>query len=357
MKPYDLNKSLDTPRSSKKDEDNSLTQKAAANIVRAQIDNIYAKQDNESIPLESTNQDYLKKYHSAWQTYYQKYYEGYYTEHVKKQVAKLTSKQKESRSDEQIMEDLKNDLFSKIKKKSKKIRRSRHFIPILAGFIAILILGVLQYNQIIIANVVSFISPGDISPQNIIIDPNTDVKVDSAPKLIIPKINIDVPVVYDIGNDYDSQMEGMKNGVAHFSIPGANSHPGQIGNTVISGHSSNDLFDTGDYKFIFAQLEKLVIGDTIYAHYDSIRYTYSVTKIETVNPTDVAKLASYSKKPLLTLVTCTPLGTSRFRLLVTAEQISPNPDNADPSPISTSTESSDSIPGETKTLIEKLLNF
>lgn len=361
MKPNKQNDTLATSTQSGQLNDHQLSQKAAAGIVRTQIENIYAKQvDEKTTRADITTQEYLRKYHSAWQDYYQKYYESYYTEHVKKQIEKLKStepKVVEKRSDEEIMEDLKRDLFTKIKKSSKKIRRSRHFIPIFAGVFAVLIFLFLQYNQIVTANIISFVSPGNISTQNIIIDPNTDVVVGPEPRLIIPKINVDVPVIYDIGNDYDSQMDAMTKGVAHFAIPGADSHPGQIGNTVLSGHSSNDLFDIGDYKFIFAQLDKLTTGDTIYLNYQSIRYTYSVTSKETVNPTDVNKVTVETTKPLLTLITCTPLGTSRYRLLVKAEQISPDPSKARQVTVTDSTKATESIPGNTKSVFERLFNI
>ena len=160
----------------------------------------------------------------------------------------------------------------------------------------------------------AYVSPGNIDPQNIVIDPNTVIAVGPEPRLIIPKINVDVPVLYDVGSDFDSQMAAMSKGVAHFAIPGASSHPGQIGNTVIAGHSSNDLLDSGDYKFIFAQLDKLVVGDTIYANYGSKRYTYTVTNKEVVKPNQVDKLTYATTKPILTLITCTPVGLSLIHI-------------------------------------------
>lgn len=99
--------------------------------------------------------------------------------------------------------------------------------------------------------------------------------------------------------------------------------PGQIGNLVISGHSAGDIYSSNPYKFIFSGLERLENGDLIYVNYNSIRYTYRMTKSEVVEPNNVAALIYATDKPMLTLITCTPLGTSRFRLLITAEQISP----------------------------------
>ena len=56
-----------------------------------------------------------------------------------------------------------------------------------------------------------------------------------------------------------------------------------------------------------------------------------------VEPTDVQALVNIANDnegvPMITLITCTPLGTSRYRLLVYAEQINPSYENAvTPSP-------------------------
>jgi len=373
------------------------SQKAAEQLLRNQIDSIYEKSETttsadskspESTPpqqledvnpyqrthtptsqLRQTND--LKQYHTAWQNYYQKYYEGYYTHHLNKLKQETDAKKPNSNqyfsdknilpdnnpseplSKEEAIFDMRQNLLGKVQKSANKIRKSRHFVPIVSGIIVVLIFAFLQYNRLIISNVMAYVSPGNIDPQNIVVDPNTDVQVGPDPKLIIPKINVDVPVFYDIGNDYDSQMAAMAKGVAQFAIPGASSHPGEIGNTVLSGHSSNDLLDGGDYKFIFAQLDKLNPGDTIYLNYKSIRYTYIVTKKQVVKPNDVSALVYNTNKPMLTLITCTPVGTSLNRLLVTAEQVSPDPAKA--SKIAESNvQTTKSMPGNTPSFFERL---
>ena len=236
-------------------------QEAAANVIRSQINDLFA--DEQNSPYQKTHETHVepqaeqwKQYHTAWQTYYQKYYEGYYTQHLNKAKQQLAAAEKPS-NDEAVF-DLRQKLLSKVKESATKVRKSRHFIPLLSGLVVVLIFLFLQYNRLIISNVVAYVSPGTVDIQNIVINPNAVVTVSAEPRLIIPKINVDVPVLYDVGSDYDSQMAAMAKGVAHFSIPGANSHPGEVGNTVIAGHSSNDLLDNGDYKFIFTQLDKLV---------------------------------------------------------------------------------------------------
>jgi len=319
-----------------------------------------------------------KQYHSAWQTYYQKYYEGYYAAQKAAAPAEaepvgvqpgeaigsnannffahqtdLEATTEELNTDQALFE-LRQKLLGKVQTSAKKIRGSRHFMPIAAALIVVLVFVFIQYNRVFLATVNAYVSPGSISQQNIVIDPSADTAVSSDPRLVIPKINVDVPAIYGVGNDYDSQMAAMSNGVAHFAIPGASSRPGQVGNTVLSGHSSNDLFDGGDYKFIFAQLEKMVIGDTIYANYEGKRYTYVVTKTEVVKPTEVSKLVYPTTKPVLTLITCTPLGTSLNRLLVSAEQVSPDPSEAAVAPVEDKSATDASIPGNGPTLFERL---
>jgi len=367
------------------------TQSAAANIIRSQIDSLYNEQtapEAESTTNNPYQQEHhthphpqaeqWKAYHSAWQNYYQQYYEAYYTHQQKTQSTQAApaispvqdgvqhdyfagSQQAEQDgpieiSKDQALYDLRQKLLGSVQTRAKKIRKSRHFVPIAAALVVVLIFTFLQYNRVIIGTVNAYVSPGSIDPQNIVVEPTQDVAVTPDPRLIIPKINVDVPVIYNIGYDYDSQMAAMEKGVAHFAIPGANSHPGEIGNTVLSGHSSNDLFDRGDYKFIFAQLDKLTSGDTIYVHYESKRYTYVVTKEEVVKPNEVNKLVYSTDKPVLTLITCTPLGTSRNRLLVTAEQVSPNPSSATVAPQGSGqlNAGSASLPGDSPTLLERL---
>lgn len=332
---------------------NGADRDAAANIVRGQLDALYgtstAPQSHSQTahtaqPQPSTQQDtssakqqttadpqatHMQQYHNQWQQYYQNYYERYYVGHLhnamkEQERSKLSP---EERRDEDLL-DLRQKIVSKAASSAKKARKSRHFIPILSAIIVVSIVAFLQYNELLIANVQAYISPGAIDPQNIIVDPTANTQVSADPKLIIPKINVDVPMVYGVGYDYSSQMKAMQKGVAHFAIPGANAVPGQVGNTVFAGHSSNDLFDPGDYKFIFAQLDKLSAGDPIYVNYNSVRYSYTVTKTEVVMPTQVDKLTYKTDKPILTLITCTPLGTAQKRLLVTAEQVAPDPSKA-----------------------------
>ena len=309
-----------------------------------------------------------QQYHTAWQTYYQMYYERQSAiqkansatatnqQSAQENTAIGSSETTESINQKQAMEELRSSIRSKVSESADKVRKSRHFIPAIAGFAVFMVFVVIQFNRPIVGMVMAYTAPGSIEPENIIVDPTTEVDVGPEPKMIIPKINIDAPVVYGIGPDYNSQMAAMEKGIAHFAIAGANAVPGQIGNAVFAAHSSNDAFARGDYKFIFAKNEKLVKGDLIYMNYEGKRYTYSVTTTEVVMPNEVSKVQIQTDKPMLTLISCVPLGTAEKRLLVFAEQISPNPSGADTAETSdTSTPEATNIPGQpSPTLLEKL---
>lgn len=141
-------------------------------------------------------------------------------------------------------------------------------------------------------------------------------------KIIIPKINVDVPVVYDIKTfDEDAVQEGLERGVVHY---GTTAMPGEIGNNVIVGHSSNNWWDSGEYKFAFILLDRLDDGDEIILHYNGTRYVYEVERNFVVEPTDVSVLEQ-GDDSIITLITCTPPGTSWQRLIVQAKQVTPDP--------------------------------
>ena len=323
------------------------------------VRNLHNTQERD-IPSEQ-----WKRYHAAWQNYYQKYYETYYSialEQQKNQAANIqpevVEELTESQKKERALAKFKKDISAKARQQTEKIRKSRHFVPIFSAIIVVVLFLFLQYNRLIFASVEAYVAPGNSNAVQAIYSPNSSNSVSQEPKLIIPKINVDVPVVYGVGNDNISQLRAMEKGVAHFSIPGANAVPGQNGNTVLSGHSSNDLFDKGDYKFIFAQLDKLKQGDVIYANYNGKRYTYNVTKTEVVMPNQVNRVQVGTDKPMLTLITCVPLGTAEKRLLVFAEQVSPDPNSAEkPTEQSSSENKEVTLPRNSLTFFERLFSW
>ena len=389
-----------------------LQRQAAAQIARKKVLAAYMEAAQKKASTNAVNQathmkdvatgpkissESWKRYHSAWQNYYQKYYSEYYSNAAREFVAKEQMKAMRKQAEEELIfdsaflrtkvntnnnhqfvlgtanaqgqtgNDPRDDsLRQKIRKKAtdsaRKSRRRRKFIPLIAGLTVMLTILFLQYNRLIFAPIMAYMSPGNAPNTEIeALDPTITQTISADPRLIIPKLNIDVPIRFGVG--LDGVMNAMNNGVAHYRIAGANAYPGEIGNFIITGHSAGDVYSSNPYKYIFSGLERLEDGDLIYVNYKSTRYTYKIFKKEVVEPTNVGALVISTDKPLITLVTCTPLGTSRYRLLVIGEQISPNPNDAptqqpdvtvdDGTVIDDSTE----LPANEPSFFERIWNF
>ena len=333
--------------------------------------NPYTRTMNQS-STPATHDASWQKYHTAWQTYYQQYYERYYVSQIdatrkslKKQAAQQAQKNQNSTpnngtvSQEEAVNDLRSSIRRKINDKAKKVRGSRHFMPIMAACAVMIIFLFLQYNRVLFAYVEAYVSPGATDPESIIVSPNTTKVATNESRLLIPKIAVDVPIVWDANAaDTNSLNQAMDKGIVWFNIQGANAKPGEKGNFVVSGHSSNDWTDSGNYKFIFARLEKMSAGDVVYANYNGTRYTYKITGTKVVKPTDVASLQIGNDKPYITLITCTPLGTAQNRLLVFGEQISPNPNEAKTAEQNSNTATSTKkMPANSPTFLQRIFGI
>ncbi len=95
--------------------------------------------------------------------------------------------------------------------------------------------------------------------------------------------------------------------------------PGQLGNTVVFGHSVlPQFFSSKNYLTIFSTLYKLEQGDEIILRYDKSTYKYVVEEMYEVKPTDLSVLEQHYDNKTLTLITCSPPGTYLRRLIIKA---------------------------------------
>lgn len=199
-----------------------------------------------------------------------------------------------------------------------------------------------------------FITPSRaVSNTPIIVDPNSTT-AGPEPEVIIPKINVEIPVVYDVKTiDEAAIQQGLESGVVHYPT---SPDPGQKGNVVVVGHSSNNIFNQGKYKFAFVLLNKLEAGDLFFLTKDGVRYTYKVYEKKIVAPNDVSVLGPTDKPATATLITCDPPGTSLNRLIVVGEQISPDPSGNKES-TATSAEASNVVPGNAPSLWSRITDL
>lgn len=139
--------------------------------------------------------------------------------------------------------------------------------------------------------------------------------------IFIPAINVSAPVGWRVENSASTVANELKKGTIHLA---GTALPGEVGNVFITGHSSNLPWIKSSYNSIFALLDKLVVGDIVYLKYQSNIYIYKISNTKTVSPNETSVLNS-TDQSILTLMTCTPTGTSLKRLIVTADQIYPDP--------------------------------
>lgn len=127
--------------------------------------------------------------------------------------------------------------------------------------------------------------------------------------LSIPKLKIENATVSTVGYELDKYL---------VNYPGT-AIPSDNGNAVVYGHSTlPQLFNPKDYKAIFATAYKLTVGDEVFTTVENVTYQYKIFSITVVDPSDTSVFSQTYDNSYLTLVTCTPPGTTWKRLIIKA---------------------------------------
>lgn len=356
----------------------------AADLIRAKLNSLYASEPNarqelqeaEANPHRSKHQQFmydlsrsgksLADIQVEWHNYYAKLpdqekhrvWHEFYAEHNRQRAVKQIASQvvKPEQQGPQTVGNLQNRIRKHVShqaRASKKQHLQSLMFGLAAGSVAVVLLLFGFFNERFIA---PFVTPSKtVSNTEIIIDPN-DTSVGPEPKIIIPKINVEIPVVYDEPSiAEDDVQKALEDGVLHYATT---SSPGEQGNTVIFGHSSNNIFNSGKYKFAFVLLKNLQEGDTFMLHKDGVRYVYRVFHKEVVKPTDTSVLANVKgKTAVATLITCDPPGTTINRLVVQAEQITPDPAKNTQSSAIVAEAEPEILPSNSPTLWSRLITW
>ncbi len=127
----------------------------------------------------------------------------------------------------------------------------------------------------------------------------------------IPKIGVTAPVLQVANTEDATILTALKNGVVMY--PGS-AMPGQVGSTVIVGHSSSDLPWT-KYSAIFSLLDRLQPNDIIYVTANGTQYAY---RVRTVQKGSAQQLINSGLAGDLIVSTCWPVGTDKNRIAVSA---------------------------------------
>ncbi len=221
------------------------------------------------------------------------------------------------------------------------------------GFIVLIIFLFGFFNEVVIS---PFIQPSRVTAATPLIINPSSVSPTSNPEVIIPKINVEIPVNYTGTSTDENVIENdLEGGVVHYPTTAL---PGQNGNAAFFGHSSNNIFNKGKYKFAFVLLHTLVPGDTFYLTYKGKVYVYKVITRDIVDPSNVGVLnAVPGQNATATLITCDPPGTSLKRLVVVGQQITPDPSGNEKPTVATAntTTPPPNLPGNGPTLWGRII--
>jgi LPXTG-site transpeptidase (sortase) family protein len=100
--------------------------------------------------------------------------------------------------------------------------------------------------------------------------------------------------------------------------------PGQSGNSLIFGHTSQEFWKHNAYGTIFKGIPKLVNGDVVKVIRNGSLYEYRVVDKFVVPTTQVnTQYMSYQNAgwTYITLMGCYPLGTDKKRIMVVAKLV------------------------------------
>ncbi len=301
--------------------------------------------------------------HEVWQEFYAVHNSGS-KHHTKPQPeAELHKQPLEHREqpkpqvDDRSQYVIQKQVVHKVERRA-KLKAKHHLQSLLFGLgmgaTVVFILLFTFFNERFIT---PFISPSrTVSATPIVVDP-TNNAVGGEPKIIIPKINVEIPVLYNVASvDESAIQEGLSESVVHYP---STSKPGELGNGVIFGHSSSNIFNSGKGKFAFLHLRELQEGDTFYLHKDGKQYVYKVIHKQVVKPSQVEVINdTHGRSATFTLITCDPPGANVNRLVVTGEQISPTPDSNPTTPPPAAPQPSlKQLPGNSESLWHRLTTW
>ena len=143
-------------------------------------------------------------------------------------------------------------------------------------------------------------------------------------RLVIPSINLDVPLVHMKMKDYEDFSAGtfdteLENWVVKYPTT---PNPGAWGNAFFFGHTSQEYRKYNKYGTVFRNIPQLVPGDRIQVVREGELYEYRVVTTKIVSPRQVNETyMEYANlgKEYITLMWCYPIGRADKRMMVFAE--------------------------------------
>jgi len=137
--------------------------------------------------------------------------------------------------------------------------------------------------------------------------------------IYIPKIGVMAPIVIEDNDNEDVLLKALERGVLLF--PGS-VEPGNVGSTVILGHSSGAIWSGNEYDSVFSLLNKLEKGDLIKVYFNNEEFVYRVSRLNILSVEKLDEVVGDNDGTnTLFLSSCWPIGTPWSRIVATAELI------------------------------------
>ena len=145
-------------------------------------------------------------------------------------------------------------------------------------------------------------------------------------RLIIPAINLDVPLVQTDIHNYTDFTEStfdadLENGVVKYPTT---PNPWEWWNAFFFGHTSQEYWKNNPYGTVFRRIPQLRENDKIQVVRDGVLYEYKVVKTVVVKPRNVNDTYVNfweENKEYITLMWCYPIGRTDKRMMVFAERV------------------------------------
>jgi len=138
---------------------------------------------------------------------------------------------------------------------------------------------------------------------------NDVFKIPEENRIVITKIGVDMEIIEGVNEDVALNL-----GAWHMPDTPA---PDEDGNTVITAHRFKYRPPS---KKTFYLLDKLEIDDKIIIYWEGVEYDYQVREIKIVEP-NALEILNNTDNVQLTLFTCTPLFSTKQRLVVISESM------------------------------------
>ncbi|MFZ2975792.1 MAG: sortase [Candidatus Moraniibacteriota bacterium] len=153
-------------------------------------------------------------------------------------------------------------------------------------------------------------------------DPDAQDNPKARVLVLSDKIGLAAPMVWSTSTDEKILEKDLERGVVHYPSSGV---PGQNGNVIISGHSSNYVWAKGEYNSVFKNINKLSEGDEIVVRISQqngkvFDYKYKIIEKRTLDGSNDWIFQDFPDEQILTLSTCWPIGTDISRLVIRAKR-------------------------------------